>query len=281
MSSLLNLTIVIPVRNEEKNLQQCLSAIGNDFAKKIIIIDSSSTDKTCEIALKNSVEVIQFNWNGYFPKKRNWFLRTHPPSTQWVLFIDADEYITESFKTELRKTLPKNDKVGYWLNYTIYFLGKKLIGGYPLKKLALFKVGAGEYEMIAENQWSTLDMEVHEHPILNGEIGTISSKIDHQDFRGISHYLAKHNEYSSWEVGRYLKTVNKPDLHNSWTFKQRIKYKLMRSPLIGPMFFFGSFIFMGGFRDGGRGLAFAIFKMSYFTEVYCKIKENKIVFKNQ
>lgn len=276
MSSLLDLTIVIPVRNEEGNLPGCIAAIGNDLAQKIVIIDSSSTDSTCEIASQNGIEVIQFNWDGHFPKKRNWFLRTHTPTTKWVMFIDADEYLTESFKTELRRLLPKNDMVGYWLNYSIYFLGKKLIGGYPLKKLALFKVGAGEYEMIAENQWSKLDMEVHEHPVLVGNIGIVSSKIDHQDFRGVSHYIAKHNEYSSWEAGRYLKAYGDPELYNKWTRKQRIKYKLMRSPLIGPLFFLGSFIFMGGFRDGSRGLVFAIFKMSYFTEVYCKIKENQI-----
>jgi len=272
---ILDLTIAIPVRNEENNLPGCLTAIGTDLAEKIVIIDSGSTDSTCQIAKQHGIEVVKFEWDGRFPKKRNWYLRNYTPQTKWVLFLDADEYLTEDFKNELREVLSNadNDKVGFWLSYTIYFLGHQLKGGYPLRKLALFKVGAGEYERIDEEQWSNLDMEVHEHPLLEGEVGVIKSKIDHQDFRGVSHYVTKHNEYASWEAGRFLKAFNHSQLSKSWTWKQRVKYRLMRSPLIGPAFFCGSFFLMGGFKDGSRGLVFAILKMAYFTQVYCKIRE--------
>ena len=271
----LDLTIAIPVKNEEKNLPGCLKAIGHDFAKKIVLIDSGSTDSTPRIANDNGIELFDFVWDGKFPKKRNWYLKYHTPSTKWILFLDADEYLTESFKNEVRNALGKEDKAGYWLRYSIYFLGKRLKGGYPLHKLALFKVGSGEYERIDEDNWSKLDMEVHEHPILSGSIGVIKNKIDHQDFRGISHYSAKHNEYASWEAARFLKTSNDSQMKSQWTWKQRIKYRLMRSILIGPAYFCGSFFLLGGFRDGTRGWAFAIFKMSYFNQVYCKIREMK------
>lgn len=274
MNPSLDLTIAIPVRNEERNLAGCLEAIGPDLARHIVIIDSGSTDKTVEIARSMGAEVIDFNWDGRFPKKRNWFLRTHTPTTKWIFFLDADEYLTTDFKAELRKMLqdPQANKVGYWLSYTIYFLGKQLKGGYPLRKLALFQVGAGEYERIDEEQWSKLDMEVHEHPVLTGEIGVIQSKIDHQDFRGVSHYVLKHNEYAGWEAARFLKT-DSTAIADKWTWKQRLKYRLMQSIWIGPAYFCGSFFLLGGFRDGARGLAFAILKMSYFTQVYCKIQE--------
>lgn len=276
MQHLLDLSIIIPVKNEEKNLPGCIMAIGSDLAKTIVVIDSGSTDSTREIALNLKAQVIDFKWNGKFPKKRNWLLKNHPPKTKWVLFLDADEYLTEEFKTELRAKLnQEDDKVGYWLHYTIFFLGKKLKGGYPLRKLALFKVGAGEYEQIDEKQWSNLDMEVHEHPILKGEVGEIKSKIDHHDYRGVSHYIAKHNEYASWEAARFSQFMNQSDLRTSWTWKQRLKYKLLKSLLIGPAYFFGSYFILGGFKDGARGFAFAILKMSYFTQVYCKIKEIK------
>jgi hypothetical protein len=219
---------------------------------------------------------LDFVWNGKFPKKRNWFLRNHTPTTKWVLFLDADEYITEPFKIEVKNALEKDDKSGYWLKYSIYFLGKKLKGGYPLVKLALFKVGASEYEQIEEDKWSTLDMEVHEHPILTGSsTGVIKNKIDHQDFKGIAQYFNKHNEYASWEAARFVDSPNTPNIRSQWTWKQRLKYRLMQSVLIGPAYFFGSFILLGGFRDGSRGFAFAIFKMSYFNQVYCKIREKK------
>ncbi len=273
MPSLLDLTIAIPVRNEERNLPGCLKAIGKDLAQKIVVIDSGSTDHTKKISEDFHVEVIDFNWDGKFPKKRNWFLRNHIPATKWILFIDADEYLTEDFKSELRQVLAVDDKVGYWLSYTIYFLGKKLKGGYPLRKLALFRVGAGEYEIIHEEKWSKLDMEIHEHPVLEGKIGFLKSKIEHQDFRDVSHYIFKHNEYAAWEASRLLKATGIESQHRSWTWKQKLKYRLMRSVWIGPAYFFGSFFLLGGFRDGARGLAFAILKMSYFTQVYCKFKE--------
>jgi glycosyltransferase involved in cell wall biosynthesis len=275
MANALDLTIAIPVRNEERNLSGCLNSIGTDLASRVVVIDSGSTDKTREIAHSFGAKVIDFKWDGKFPKKRNWYLRNYTPTTKWILFLDADEYLTDVFKSELRKVLKSEDKTGYWLNYTIYFMGRQLKGGYPLKKLALFRVGAGEYEQIDEAQWSNLDMEVHEHPILKGNLGIIKSKIDHQDFRGVSHYVIKHNDYAAWEAGRFLKAINDTSITSKWTWKQRLKYKLMNSVLIGPAYFFGSFFVLGGFRDGARGLAFALLKMAYFTQVYCKIQENK------
>ena len=118
-------------------------------------------------------------------------------------------------------------------------------------------------------------MEVHEHPILVGEIGYMKSKIDHQDFRGINHYVNKHVDYADWEARRFIKTLNDTKKKGNWTWKQHWKYSLLQSVWIGPIFFLGSFFILGGFRDGARGLAFAILKMSYFNQVYCKIRELK------
>ncbi|MEI6946683.1 glycosyltransferase family 2 protein [Paraflavisolibacter sp. H34] len=270
---ILDLTIVIPVKNEEANLGGCLAAIGNDLARQVVVVDSGSTDQTKVIAQKNGAALIDFVWDGKFPKKRNWYLRNHTPDTKWVLFLDADEHLTEDFKKELRAALAKEDYVGFWLSYTVYFMGKKLRGGYPLRKLALFRVGAGEYERIDEDQWSRLDMEVHEHPVLQGQIGLIRSKIDHRDLRDVGHYMHKHNEYASWETARYYQHAGQLQEGARWTWKQKLKYRLMNSPLIGPAYFFGSFLLLGGFRDGARGLAFAILKMSYFTQIYCRLQE--------
>lgn len=269
---MLNLTIAIPVRNEERNIVGCLEAVGQGLARRVVVIDSGSCDRTVELAYGMGAEVVNFKWDGRFPKKRNWFLREYRPTTDWVLFLDADEYLTGEFKNDLALAVARPEMHGYWLNYSVYFLGRKLKGGYPLKKLALFRVGAGEYERIEENEWSRLDMEVHEHPILTGPVGELKSRIDHRDFHGISHYVTKHNEYSSWEAARFLASIANQE-RSALTWKQRCKYRLVRSPLIGVVYFFGSFVLMGGFRDGARGLAFALMKLAYFTQVYCKIKE--------
>ena len=272
----LDLTIAVPVRNEEQNLPKCLAYIGTDLAAQVVVIDSGSTDRTVDIAKEWGAKAINFVWDGRFPKKRNWFLRNYRPTTKWVLFLDADELLTDEFKTELRNTLQRQeDYVGYWLRYTVYFLNRQNKGGYFLHKLALFQVGAGEYERIDEDQWSRLDMEIHEHPVLTGKIGTIRSKIDHKDLRGVSYYVTKHNEYSSWEAARFLRLSNDTQAKQRWSWMQRIKYGLMQTPLLGPIYFLGSFFLMGGFRDGTRGFTFAILKMAYFTQTYLKIRELK------
>lgn len=269
----LDLTIVIPVLNEAGHLGGCLDAIGSGFARKVVILDSGSTDETRQLARRPGVDWLDFRWNGRFPKKRNWYLREHPPETRWVLFLDADEFLTPDFKQELRRVLPDTGYVGFWLRYSVYFLERKLKGGYPMKKLALFRVGAGEYERIDEDHWSSLDMEVHEHPVLTGPIGSIRSKIDHRDMRGIGPYMAKHAEYASWEAARFLKGAGDTAVRARWTWKQKLKYRLMRTPSAGIVYFFGSYLLFGGWMDGSAGFAFALLKMSYFTQIYCRIRE--------
>ena len=82
------LTIVVPVKNEERNLPGCLENVK--AFEHVILVDSGSTDRTLEIAAEFGREVVQFKWNGEFPKKRNWILRNYKFQTPWVLFLDAD-----------------------------------------------------------------------------------------------------------------------------------------------------------------------------------------------
>lgn len=269
---MLNLTIAIPAKNEEKNILSCLEGIGKSFAEEIVLLDSNSQDKTVELAEKWGARIISFHWNGQFPKKRNWYLRNFSPQTDWILFLDADEILTDQFKKELvEKLLNPDGRVGFWLSYTRYFMGKKLVGGYSLRKLALFKVGSGEYEYIKEDSWSTLDMEVHEHPILNGPVGVIKAEIEHNDFRGIEHYQKKHLEYAKWEAKRLLYISD----DQNFTLKQKIKYKLIKSSFGGIFFFIVSYFLLGGFLDGKRGLLFAIFKLNYFSTIRALLLEEK------
>lgn len=269
-AGMLPVTVVVPVKNEEKNLAQCLDCL-HGFAD-VVVVDSGSVDATRDIARQKGVSVVNFDWNGQFPKKRNWYLRNHTIKTPWVLFIDADEYLTDAFKEELEQTLIDTDHVGFWLTYQNHFLGKPLKHGDPLYKLALFKHDAGEYEFIDEQEWSSLDMEVHEHPILNGSRGSIKTPIRHQDFKGIRAYIERNNQYSSWEARRYLRLSSVPD-NVVFTRRQKMKYLLLDSWLLGPLFFLYCFIFKHGFLDGKRGLMFALCRMMYFLQVKLKIEE--------
>jgi len=263
----LDLTIAIPVKNEEASIINCLEAIPADFARQVVVIDSFSTDKTSQIAKAHGATVIQFKWNGHFPKKRNWFLRNHCPKTGWVLFLDADEILTPAFCGEVIRSLSNTSKLGFWLNYSIHYMGKPLRGGYPLKKLALFRVGSGEYERIDEEHWSHLDMEVHEHPVIDGELGEIRAKIDHRETKTEKEDAARHAEYAAWEAARIMSTGKDTAEQQRWTWKQRLKRHLVCTPFAGVLFFVGSFLFMGGFLDGVRGIRFAYKKAAYFSMI--------------
>ena len=272
-----SLTIAIPTFNEENHIKECIDAIGKDFADQIFVIDSFSKDKTTLIAESLGVEVIKFKWNGRFPKKRNWFLFNHDIKTQWILFLDADEILTNSFKKEIKQILPKTKNKGFYINYSIYFLGKKLKRGIKMQKLALFEINSGSYEKIEENFWSNLDMEVHEHPLINGKLGSIKSEIEHKDCNGIKRYIDKHNQYSSWETYRYLKMKEGSLISNKFNKRQKLKYLILESPFSGLVYFIIQYIIFSGWRDGIVGFYFALLKSSYFIQISCKIYEQKIL----
>jgi hypothetical protein len=163
--------------------------------------------------------------------------------------------------------------VGYWLNYHNHFMGKVLRHGDPQRKLALFRVGAGAFERIDDAHWSDLDMEVHEHPILDGPVGEITAAIDHEDFRGLHKHLARHNDYSSWEAARFHAMSRDPAAWASLTPRQRAKYRHLARWWFAPAYFFYAYVVRRGFLDGGRGLAYAWLKWVYFSEVRLKIIE--------
>ena len=269
----LSLTAVVPVKNEARNLPACLASIT--VAAQVLVVDSRSTDATAAIAAAAGARVIDFDWAGGFPKKRNWMLRTHAFETDWVLFLDADERLTPAFERELETALGRADRVGYWLNYHNHFMGRVLRHGVPQRKLALFRVGAGFYERIEDPGWSALDMEVHEHPILEGPVGEISAPIEHEDFRGLRHFIARHNEYSSWEAGRYVALVSDSQAWAGLTSRQRGKYKNLSHWWFAPMYFLYTYVWKGGALDGAPGLVYAFMKFIYFAEVYLKIMELK------
>ena len=286
----LPVTVVIAVKNEERNLPLCLERLSR--FSKIVVIDSGSRDQTQTIAEKFGCEFIPFKWDGHYPKKRNWYLLNHRVDTPWVFFLDADEYVTDEFVNELERAIVKTEHAGFWVNYSNYFLGQELKHGVPQLKLPLFKVGAGLYERIGEDAWSSLDMEVHEHPVLQGSVGELKSKIDHNDFKGLHSYIAKHNEYSSWEARRYIKLRNAgatmgaaatavtetgttPIATDSehFTATQRRKYNHLTRWWLAPAYFLYTYVYKLGFLDGRAGYAFARMKAIYFWQIRLKIAQ--------
>lgn len=263
------ITVIIPVYNEEENLPECLERIKE--IKHKVIVDSGSTDRTQEIAAAFGCKTLNFNWDGHFPKKRNWAMRNCEVTTPWVMFLDADERITDAFKNELRETLSVTKHDCFRVVLDNWFMGRMLRHGDPMQKTAIVRYGKGEYERVEEQSWCNLPMEMHEHIVLNngGTIGQISARLEHHDKRTLKSYYSKHCDYADWEANRFLAI-------NDWsvlTRREKIKYRLLRWKLFPFAYWFVSYILKGGFLDGAPGFYFAMNKMAYFYQIQAKIIE--------
>ncbi len=272
----LPVSVVVSTKNEEKNLGVCLERLAGRFAE-VFVVDSGSTDGTRGIAEAVGVRVVDFQWDGRFPKKRNWTLRNVPLGQPWVLFLDADELVTDAFIDELRRVLPATTHAGFWISFDNYFMGVLMRHGDKMRKLCLFRRSAGEYERIEENRWSCLDMEIHEHPIILGTVGSVAAPLIHADKRDFASHIAKHNEYSSWETHRYFELHRSgPEVWAKLTPRQRKKYSNLDRWWLAPAYFFAAFVLRRGFLDGATGFRFAAFKLFYFWQIRLKILERRL-----
>ena len=263
-----NITIVIPVKNEESNLPECLENIK--VFRYVVLADSGSTDRTLEIAAEYGREIVQFQWDGKFPKKRNWILRNYKFKTLWVMFLDADERITPAFCEELQKTLPTTQCNAFVCYYDNWFMGRMLRHGDAMRKTAILRLGTGEYEKINEQGWSSLDMEIHEQLQVEGKVGIIKSRLEHHDKRSLESYYKKHEEYANWEANRY-KALNGD--FSKLTNRQRTKYSLIKKWWFGFAYFCVCYFLKGGILDGKPGYVFARGKWKYFANIRHKIKD--------
>lgn len=276
----LPISILIPTKNEEKNIARCLDSI-NGWADEIIIVDSQSTDQTLEICGQYGTQIIQFDYKGGWPKKRQWALDTFPFRNDWILLLDSDEILLPGIKTEIERAIKSETHDGYWIRFQIYFLGKMLqYGGTELWKLSLFRKGKGSYEKrLTEQDESMADMEVHEHVIVDGNIGRLKQPVKHENINALDRYIQKHNEYSNWEAQLYLKGNSdsiKPKLFGNQTERRRwLKKKLLTFPGSSFLFFLNGYLFKLGFLDGRQGFIYAAFRGTYMFNIKAKIFELK------
>ncbi|HEX2853318.1 MAG TPA: glycosyltransferase family 2 protein [Opitutaceae bacterium] len=255
-------SILIPIRNEAGNLPRCLASVS--WADEIFVVDSGSTDRSVEIATAAGAKVVQFQFNGTWPKKKNWSLENLPFRHEWVFILDADEVMPPESAGEFATIIAQDGagKTGYWINRRFMFMGAWLKHAYyPNWNLRLFKHRVGRYEQLVQGATQSGDNEVHEHIIVRGETGRLRCEMDHYAFPSIDVFVEKHNRYSNWEaqleVEDGLKRPGENLQASEVGLRRRIKRAARRLPFRPFLRFLYVYLVQGGFLDGARGYYFA------------------------
>ncbi|MCL2932206.1 MAG: glycosyltransferase family 2 protein [Trichodesmium sp. MAG_R03] len=284
-SSKIPVSVLIPAKNEEKNLPTCLESVAR--ADEIFVVDSQSSDRSAEIVKSYGVNLVEFKFNGTWPKKKNWSLDNLQFRNQWVLIVDCDERITPELWDEIATRIQDPNYNGYYINRKVFFLGKWIRHGgkYPDWNLRLFKHKEGRYENLkTEGVENTGDNEVHEHVILNGNVGYLKNDMLHEDFRDLFHWIERHNRYSNWEAQVYYNIVTHKfeggtigaslfgDVVQRKRFLKKIWVRLPFKPFLRFILFY--FIQLG-FLDGKAGYIYGRLLSQYEYQIGVKLYELK------
>ncbi len=250
-------SVILPVKNEAANLPSCLDHLC--WADEVFVVDSHSADGTIEIAEKWGAKVVQFEFNGVYPKKKNWAIENLPFKNVWVLIVDADEHIPEALASEIGSAITRPGIDGYFINRQFFFLGRwiKHCGYYPSWLLRLFRRDRGRYERIEAPRADCGDNEVHEHIILDGRSEYLRNDMLHFAYPTIRSWVEKHNRYSEWEahVAEQLLagTENEERIGVRPWRKRVLKRLFQRLPFRFIFRFFYAYVLRLGVLDGTPG----------------------------
>ena len=260
-----DLTAIILTYNEEKNIEKCIKSLKG-LAKRIVVVDSGSTDKTVEIAENLGAEVLVHSWENY-SKQYIWGERTAKVDTKWTFRIDADESLTEESANEIERLCNENtntDVNGLVVRYKVTFMGKELKHGgiYPFKKLLIYKTEIGYME----------ERNMDEHIVLKeGRIIELKTDSNHNDYKDLSSWINKHNIYSSREVLDYFNIVNSAidltGLSRSAKIKRILKFKIYYKLPLGMrahLYYWYRYYWKKGFLDGREGKIFAFLQAYWY-----------------
>jgi glycosyltransferase involved in cell wall biosynthesis len=254
------LSILVPIKNEAKNLPRCLESVS--WADEIFVVDSQSTDNSVQIAESAGARVVQFHFNGTWPKKKNWSLGNLPFKHEWVFILDADEVLPPNTESEMRAIVEGNAHPldGYWINRRFMFMGKWLKHAYyPNWNLRLFRHALGRYEQMTDVPTASGDNEVHEHVVVNGKTGHLKAEMDHYAFPSVEVFVEKHNRYSNWEarvaVSGRMESAGLQNEKVGW--RRRIKRWSQSVPFRPLLRFCYVYFWQLGLLDGREGYYFA------------------------
>ncbi len=275
-----DLTAIILTKNEELNIEECICSIKG-LAKRIVVIDSGSTDKTVEIAKSMGAEIYLHEFVNY-SKQFLYGLNETGINTTWVLRIDADERLTDASRAEIEELCEKHmmtDVNGIVLRFEVTFLGKKLRHGgiYPFRKLLVFKYGKGTIE----------DRHMDEHIILfEGRSVEVKNDSEHHDYKDLTHFINKHNWYAGREVQDYFQNLatgqeNGKELNRKAGIKRWIKFHIYYKLPMGMrahFYYCYRYYLKAGFLDGKEGKIYAFMQAYWYRYlVDAKIYERQLM----
>lgn len=280
-SALHKVAVVILTFNEEENISQALDSVVG-WANEIFILDSKSTDRTLEIASTYDCKVVE-NIFENFSKQRNFALDHLPIRSEWILFLDADEWLPEAVRQEITALVsgaPKEN--GFYINRRVIWMGSWIRRGYyPSWILRLFRNRQGRCE----------DRAVNEHIIVEGSVGKLQNDFMHEDRKGVTQWIEKHNKYATQEAIELFNTrsdsnYKEIDVHffgGQAERKRWIRYKIWNRlpPLLRPfLYFMYRYVLAGGFLDGRAGFIYhflhALWYQFLIDVKYLELKMEKL-----
>ena len=270
-------TVIILTKNEETDIERCIRSVES-WVKRIVIVDSGSTDRTVEIASRLGVEVVRHEPFADYGRQFNWAVDNLRIKTTWVFRLDADEVITPELRKELEKELEHHatdDVSGFMMRYKVEFMGRYLMHGgfYPFQKITIFKYGKGRFE----------ERAMGEHVVLSeGRCVYLRNDAIHHTLKTLDLYINKHNWYATREVQDYFDV--RSGRENALLDGQPERAKKLRDGLYyrlpmflrAKLFFWYRFYLRLGFLDGTPGYIFAFMQAYWYrTLVDAKIYERE------
>lgn len=253
---MLNCTIIILTFNEEIHISRCIESVKN-ISENIFVVDCYSTDRTVEISKNLGAKVFFHKWEKSYSKQFNWALENLPINTEWVLRLDADEYLLPELVEEIKlklNNLPES-VTGIEFKLRHIFFNKWIKRGtYPVKLLRLFKYK----KAICEQRW------MDEHIVLlEGEAIEFENDFVDHNLNNLSWWTNKHNGYAireaidllDIELGLIEKKIGNAKLNSQAEDKRKKKIKYAKQPLFlrAFLYFIYRYILKLGFLDGKEG----------------------------
>ncbi|MBN8595311.1 MAG: glycosyltransferase family 2 protein [Anaerolineae bacterium] len=244
----MKLTAIILTYNEAAHIMDCIESVR--FADDVLIFDSFSKDNTLDLAQKAGARVLQHTFKNY-ADQRNTALATVTGSTDWVLFVDADERVTPALAAEINTVLGKSEYAGWRIPRHNYIFGKltRGAGWFPDYQTRLLRVGKSRYDP---------ERQVHELVLLEGELGTLKEPFIHYNYQNVTQFHAKQRRYSDYDA-RIL-------------FESGIRPKPQNYVLQPWRQFWWRFWTLQGYQDGLHGLHLSLLLGWYEFRKYLRLK---------